>query len=113
LRTPVAAGGGSLSVSAAKKLLLAQAIAGKPRLLVLEDIMQHLEGEDRTQVIRMLTGEQAPWSLAIVTHDPALLTACDRVYVLGEGEVVMEGPYADLRRQPAMQALVPFAVVAI
>jgi ABC-type bacteriocin/lantibiotic exporter with double-glycine peptidase domain len=112
LRTPVAAGGGSLSVSAAKKLLLAQAIAGKPRFLVLEDIVQHLEGEDRTQVIRMLTDEQAPWSLIIVTHDPALLAACDRVYVLDEGEVLMEGPYAELRRQPAMQALVPFAVVA-
>ncbi len=113
LRTPVAAGGGSLPVSSAKKLLLAQALAGRPRLLVLEDIVQHLEGEDRTRVIRTLTGEQAPWSLVICTHDPALLAACDRVYVLDEGAVIMEGPFADLSRQPAMQALVPAGVTGL
>jgi len=41
-------------VSNAKKLLLAQALVGPPRLLVLEDIVQHLEGEDRIRVIEML-----------------------------------------------------------
>ncbi|HEX5633795.1 MAG TPA: ATP-binding cassette domain-containing protein, partial [Gemmatimonadales bacterium] len=112
LRTPVSAGGGSLSVSNAKKLLLAQAIVGGPRLLLLEDIVQYLEGEDREGVIRMLTDRAAGWTLVIVTHDPALLTACDRIVVLDDGVVVLEGPFAALIGDPRVQALVPLAQVA-
>jgi len=109
LRTPVSAGGGSLSVSNAKKLLLAQAIVGHPRLLLLEDIVQYLEGDDREGVIRMLADGAAGWTLVIVTHDPALLAACDRVVVLGDGEVCAEGPFAELIHDPRLQALVPLA----
>jgi ABC-type bacteriocin/lantibiotic exporter with double-glycine peptidase domain len=98
LRTPVSAGGGSLSVSNAKKLLLAQAIVGHPRILLLEDIVQDLEGEAREAVIRMLTDDAAGWTLVIVTHDPALLAACDRVVVLQDGTVALEGPFAELHQ---------------
>jgi ABC-type bacteriocin/lantibiotic exporter with double-glycine peptidase domain len=112
LRTPVSAGGGSLSVSNAKKLLLAQAIVGHPRLLLLEDIVQYLEGEAREAVIRMLTDDTAGWTLVIVTHDPALLAACDRVVVLHDGTVGLEGPFAELIHDPRLQALVPLAQAA-
>ena len=112
LRTPVSAGGGSLSVSNAKKLLLAQAIVGHPRLLLLEDIVQYLEGESREAVIRMLTHDAAGWTLVIVTHDPALLAACDRVVVLQDGAVALEGPYAEQIHDPRLQALVPLAQAA-
>ena len=93
----VSAGGGSLSVSNAKKLLLAQALVGQPRLLVLEDIVQYLEGEDRIGVVEMLCDRTRPWTLLVVTPDPLFLAACDRVIVLDEGEVVLEGPYAASR----------------
>jgi ABC-type bacteriocin/lantibiotic exporter with double-glycine peptidase domain len=112
LRTPVSAGGGSLSVSNAKKLLLAQAIVGNPRLLLLEDIVQYLEGDDREAVIRTLTGPDAGWTLVIVTHDPALLARCDRIVVLDDGAVALEGPFADLINDPRVQALVPLAQAA-
>jgi ABC-type bacteriocin/lantibiotic exporter with double-glycine peptidase domain len=107
LRTPVSAGGGSLSVSNAKKLLLAQALVGSPRLLVLEDIVQHLEGEDRIKVIEMLSDRARPWTLLVVTPDPLFLSACDRVIVLDDGEVVLEGPYADIADHPLLRELVP------
>ena len=112
LRTPVSAGGGSLSVSNAKKLLLAQAIVGRPRLLLLEDIVQYLEGEDREAVIRMLTKDAAPWTLVIVTHDPAMLAACDRIVVLDDGEVCLDGPFDRIIHDPRLQALVPLAQAA-
>ncbi|MCU0621158.1 MAG: ATP-binding cassette domain-containing protein [Gemmatimonadales bacterium] len=112
LRSPVAAGGGSLSVSNAKKLLLAQAIVGRPRLLLLEDIVQYLEGDDREHVIRMLTDPAAGWTLVIVTHDPALLAACDRVVVLDDGAVCLDGSFQALLSDPRLQALVPLAQAA-
>jgi ABC-type bacteriocin/lantibiotic exporter with double-glycine peptidase domain len=107
LRTPVSAGGGSLSVSNAKKLLLAQALVGSPRMLVLEDIVQHLEGEDRIRVIEMLCDRTRPWTLLVVTPDPLFLAACDRVIVLDDGEVVLEGPYASIAEHPLLRELVP------
>jgi ABC-type bacteriocin/lantibiotic exporter with double-glycine peptidase domain len=107
LRTTVSAGGGSLSVSNAKKLLLAQALVGPPRLLLLEDIVQHLEGQDRIAVIEMLCDRARPWTLLIVTPDPLFLAACDRVIVLDEGMVVLEGTYASIADHPRLRALVP------
>ncbi|MBP2648170.1 MAG: transporter ATP-binding/permease protein [Gemmatimonadetes bacterium] len=107
LRTTVSAGGGSLSVSNAKKLLLAQALVGPPRLLVLEDIVQHLEGEDRIRVIEMLCDRARPWTLLVVTPDPLFLSACDRVVVLDDGEVVLEGPYDRIADHPRLRELVP------
>jgi len=107
LRTTVSAGGGSLSVSNAKKLLLAQAIAGRARLLLLEDIVQHLEGEDRLNVIAMLCDRGRPWTLLVVTPDPTFLAACDRVVVLDAGRVAVEGPYAEIAGHPRLRALVP------
>ena len=107
LRTPVSAGGGSLSVSNAKKLLLAQALVGQPRLLLLEDIVQHLEGQDRIGVIEMLCDRTRPWTLLVVTPDPLFLAACDRVVVLDEGKVVLEGPYASIADDPRLRELVP------
>ncbi len=107
LASPVAAGGGTLSVSNAKKLLLAQAIVGRPRLLLLEDIVQHLEGDDREAVIRTLCDRAQPWTLVIVTHDPLLLAACDRVVLLEEGRVALEGPFDRIADDPRLRALVP------
>jgi ABC-type bacteriocin/lantibiotic exporter with double-glycine peptidase domain len=107
LRTTVSAGGGSLSVSNAKKLLLAQALVGPPRLLLLEDIVQHLEGQDRIAVIEMLCDPARPWTLLIVTPDPLFLAACDRVVVLDRGVVVLEGPYSSIADHPLLHELVP------
>lgn len=112
LRSPVSAGGGSLSVSNAKKLLLAQAIVGRPRLLLLEDIVQYLEGDDRESVIRMLTAPDRGWTLVIVTHDPALLAACDRVVVLDDGAVTLDGSFHALVADPRLRALVPMPKAA-
>jgi ABC-type glutathione transport system ATPase component len=60
----------------------------------------------------MLTDDAAGWTLVIVTHDPALLAACDRVVVLHDGTVGLEGPFAELIHDPRLQALVPLAQAA-
>jgi ABC-type bacteriocin/lantibiotic exporter with double-glycine peptidase domain len=107
LRTAVPAGGKTLPVSVLHKLLLAQAIAGRPKLLILEDIFQNLDAGPREEIVAMLTARDAGWTLLVATHDPAFLTACDRVCVLQEGRIVAEGTYDELASTGRLHALVP------
>lgn len=98
LRTPVTNGGRGLSASVANKLLVARGIAGRPRLIVVDDFFQNVEPDYRHELIRSLTDRANAWTMLLVSHDPAFLAACDRVVVLEAGRVSRVGTFAGLAR---------------
>ncbi|MBL0170237.1 MAG: ABC transporter ATP-binding protein [Gemmatimonadaceae bacterium] len=85
LDTQITHGGRRLTQNTAIKLHFAQAIAGTPRLLVVDDLFQNLQGADRRRLIALLVDRSRSWTVVVVSHDPALLAAMDRVLVLDEG----------------------------
>jgi ABC-type bacteriocin/lantibiotic exporter with double-glycine peptidase domain len=94
--TPVTLGGRLLSHDMAIKLLFAQAVAGTPRLLVIDDLFQNLHGEDRARLVALLADRARPWTVVVVSHDPVLLAAMDRVIVLENGTLRADASYAAL-----------------
>jgi len=105
LRTMLASGGSGLPAHMIHRLLLAQAIVGRPRLLVLDDFFQNLEAETRDRFVEVLMGRTNPWTVVAISHDPAFLEAADRVLVLDEGRLVASGPFRELRGTPLVRAL--------
>ena len=97
LETAVTHGGRRMAHDTAIKLLFAQAIAGTPRLLVIDDLFQNLPADDRRQLIALLTDRQRPWTVIVVSHDPALLATLDRVLVLEDGAIRANAPFAELQ----------------
>jgi ABC-type bacteriocin/lantibiotic exporter with double-glycine peptidase domain len=107
LRTVVRNGGRELPAHVVSRLLVAQAVAGRPRLLVVDDYYQNLEPDSRQQLVECLTDRREPWTLLLVSHDPAFLAACDRVLVLDGGVVTRDGPFERLVGDtPFLQRLV-------
>jgi ABC-type bacteriocin/lantibiotic exporter with double-glycine peptidase domain len=107
LRTAIRNGGRELPTHVISRLLVAQAVVGRPRLVVVDDYYQNVEPDCRQHLVECLTDRREPWTLLLVSHDPAFLAACDRVVVLAEGRVVRDGPFADLVGDtPFLQRLV-------
>ena len=96
IMTTITNGGSNLSAAVASKLLVAQGIVGQPRLLLLDDFFQNLDDDYRMRLIRLLTDRSTPYTVVAVSHDPALLAACDLVIVMEGGRIREQGTYAEL-----------------
>ena len=105
LRTAIRNGGRGLPTSVATRLLLAQAIAGEPRLLVLDDFFSTLDPGLRGRVQALLADRTLVGTVLLVTHDPALLSACDRVLVMREGRIAATGTWAECAAHPDVRRL--------
>ena len=82
LSTPLTPSGHPLSASQAVRLTLARALAGKPRLLILDGVLDALDLSDCPDLVPGLFDRSAPWSLLLASTDPALVGLCDRRVVL-------------------------------
>lgn len=101
----IASGGAGLPAHLIHRLLLAQAIAGQPRLLVLDDFFQNLEAETRDRFVEVLMDGARPWTVLAISHDPVFLRAADRVLVLDDGRLVADGPLAEVRTHPILREI--------
>jgi branched-chain amino acid transport system ATP-binding protein len=91
-----------LTVSARKRLELARALATRPRLLLLDEVLAGLnpsEVRDIIPVIKALIGDGI--TILMVEHVmQAVMSLCDHVYVLAEGRMIAEGTPAEVTREP-------------
>ena len=104
-RSDVVAAGSRFPASVVSRLLVARAIAGKPRLIVADDVFRSGDAEFRDAITRLLTDRSRDWTLVAATRDPAFLAACDRVVVLRDGRVARSGTLAECRQDPWARAL--------
>lgn len=74
-----------LSSGQKQRLLIARALYRKPDVLLLDEPTSHLDHEARDVVINSL--RNLPMLCVIVTHDPAMLEACDVGYQMIDGEL--------------------------
>ena len=82
LNTQLQAGGRPLSDSQKVKLCLARAIAGKPKLLMVDKVLDGLDPEKSSEVFNTLFTGERNWTLLLATRDRNLIDRCDRAYRL-------------------------------
>ena len=96
---------GNLNLNEQRFLELARAIAGEPRLLVLDEVMAGLndaELEAFIQIIRTIR-DQFHMTIIWVEHVmKAVMRLAERTVVLNFGNVLTEGLPADVMRHPAV-----------
>ncbi len=79
LNTAMQTSGAPLSLGQVNRLMLARAIVGQPRLLVLDETLDHMDADIRETVLPALFGREARWTLLVVTHSDDVAKLCDRV----------------------------------
>lgn len=82
LNTMLQTGGFPLSESQAALLMLARAIVGRPRLLLVDGTLDRLADDTRDRLIQQLTDSKAPWTLVLATRQVQLAHQCERVITL-------------------------------
>ncbi len=87
LNTPLNHLGLPLSPEKARRLLLARAVVGQPRLLLIHEMLDTLDASVREAVIGWVLREDAPWTAIVATQSEAVMACCDRVWRLEAGEL--------------------------
>ena len=92
---------GQLYGGQAQRVAVARAVAAEPRVLLLDEPLAALDVTVAPLLRRMLRDVLAERSALIVTHDllDAVLLS-NRIVVLNEGQVIEQGPTAEVLRHP-------------
>jgi ABC-type multidrug transport system fused ATPase/permease subunit len=88
--------GVSLSGGQRQRLTLARAVAGGPRLLVLDDATSAVDPRVEAQILAGLRGHDAAASALVVAYRRATIALADEVVYLEHGRVIARGPHARL-----------------
>ncbi len=79
-----------------QRLMLARAIASRPKLILLEDALGHIDAKSRLDIIQFLTDKKHGWTLIASASDPVLLGAMDKVAYVENGRIKATAPYINL-----------------
>ncbi len=86
-----------------QRIAIARALAPRPRLLVADEPVSALDMTVQTQVLELLAELKDRFELTMIfiSHDLSVVyEVCDRVAVMKDGEVVEQGPAADVYAHP-------------
>jgi ABC-type bacteriocin/lantibiotic exporter with double-glycine peptidase domain len=105
LNTTILPGGKNIPRSVIVKMLVARAISGTPKLLVMEEPLGNLNYRDRLRVSQLLTDKSKPWTMVAVTEDPILASMADRVWVMRDGRLVFDGTFDAVQKTEHFQRI--------
>lgn len=83
LQTVLGPTGAPLSSSQALRLMVARALVTKPRLLVIDGLLDGIPEDERDTLLAPLMSADAPWTLIILTEIPEVANRLPAVHVIG------------------------------
>ena len=92
---------GSLSYGEQRQLEVGVVLAADPKLMLLDEPTAGMSPEETARMTRMLEGLPREVTMLIIEHDMDVVgSLADRVTVLHYGEVLTEGTFAEVKRDP-------------
>ena len=77
LETTLQSGGFPLSSSQAIRLMMARAIATRPRLLLMDGVLDRLPPKMRKRIWERLSDRRQPWTIILATSDLEIIEQCN------------------------------------
>ena len=95
---------GELPHGAQRKLDVALAIAGSPKLLLLDEPMAGMGPHESGEMIALIQALRAHMTIVLIEHDmDAVFRLADRISVLVNGRVLVSGGVDEIRGNPLVQ----------
>jgi ABC-type bacteriocin/lantibiotic exporter with double-glycine peptidase domain len=100
MHTVVSEGGTNLSGGQRQRLLIARALALRPRILLFDEATSALD--NRTQAIVSESLERLRVTRIVVAHRLSTIRHADRIYVLEKGRLIQQGNFDQLTATPGL-----------
>jgi ABC-type multidrug transport system fused ATPase/permease subunit len=101
--TRVGEGGASLSGGQLQRLAIARALAGAPRLLVMDEPTSAVDVRSESLIRQTLSELRGQMTSIVISHRLALVEDCDLLLVLTNGRVADFGPRTEVLSRTAFQ----------
>ena len=94
MQTVISEGQGGISGGQKQRLMIARAIAPKPKILIFDEATSALDNKTQKQVSDAL--DKLNCTRIIIAHRLSTIRNCDRILVMDHGAIIEEGKYEDL-----------------
>ena len=94
MHTLISEGQGGISGGQRQRLLIARAVAPKPRILMFDEATSALDNVTQKQVSEAL--DRMKCTRIVIAHRLSTIRRCDRIIVLDRGKIVEDGSYDEL-----------------
>lgn len=94
MQTLIAEGGGGISGGQRQRLMIARAIAPRPRILMFDEATSALDNITQRIVADSLADLKC--TRIVIAHRLSTIRQCDRILVLDDGKIVEDGAYDEL-----------------
>jgi ABC-type bacteriocin/lantibiotic exporter with double-glycine peptidase domain len=100
LAHPLVSQGKNLSLGQRQRILIARALVGRPRLLLLDETFTGIGEVNKLLILDALLDKSNPWTVVDVSHDAEVVARSERVFVLADGRIVESGDPRELSARP-------------
>ena len=94
MKTMISEGSGGVSGGQKQRLMIARAVAPKPRVLILDEATSALDNRTQKQVSEAL--DALACTRIVIAHRLSTIKNCDRILYLEGGRIVEDGTYDEL-----------------
>ena len=94
MQTVISEGQGGISGGQKQRLLIARAIAPKPKILIFDEATSALDNKTQKQVSESL--DSLNCTRIVIAHRLSTIRHCDRILVMDNGAIIEEGNYDQL-----------------
>ena len=94
MQTIIAEGQGGISGGQKQRLMIARAIAPKPKILIFDEATSALDNKTQKQVSDAL--DKLRCTRIVIAHRLSTIKNCDRILVMDKGAIIEEGTYEEL-----------------
>ena len=96
MHTIISEGSGGVSGGQRQRLMIARAIAPKPKILMFDEATSALDNLTQKTVSESLDGLKC--TRIVIAHRLSTISQCDRIIVLDKGKIIEDGTYDELIR---------------
>ena len=100
IHTVVSEGGSGLSSGQRQRLIIARALAGRPKVLYLDEATSALDNRTQAHVSQSINAQLSGTTRVAIAHRLSTVIEADRIYVLSGGRIVQTGRYSQLIAEP-------------
>ena len=94
MQTVISEGQGGVSGGQKQRLMIARAVAPKPKILIFDEATSALDNKTQKQVSEAL--DRLECTRLVIAHRLSTIRNCDRILVMDSGAIIEEGNYEEL-----------------